>query len=86
MGKDKFTLLDENGMEREAELLNVITVDEQDYLLYSVVGDSDDAAICVAKIIHGEDSDEQLIDIEDVNEREKISKIIDELFDNFEGE
>ena len=86
MGKDKFTLLDENGMEREAELLNVITVDEQDYLLYSVVDDSDDAAICVAKIIYGEDGDEQLIDIEDVNEREKISKIIDELFDNFEGE
>ena len=86
MDKDKFTLLDENGMEREAELLNVITVDEQDYLLYSVVGDSDDAAICVAKIIYGEDGDEQLIDIEDVNEREKISKIIDELFDNLEEE
>ena len=86
MEDEKFTLLDENGIEREAEILNIITVDENDYILYSFDTGNDNIGICVAKIVYSEDGEENLIDIEDEEERKKVEQVVNELFDKLEEE
>jgi len=86
MEDEKFTLLDENGVEREAEILNVVTVDENDYLLYSFDTGNDNVGICVSKIVYSENGEEDLIDIEDEEERKKVEQVVNELFDKLEEE
>jgi len=86
MEDEKFTLTDEFGIEREADIHNVITVEGQDYLLYSLDTGNDNVGICVAKIVSLENGKEDLVDIDDPIEKEKVINVINELFDSIDEE
>ena len=80
---DKVTVLDEAGNEVEATIINVIEVNNQEYLLYSIDVNDDDANLYVNKIIRDENGEEDIVPIEDDIERnvvfEQIKKIMNEM-------
>ena len=81
--EDKVTVLDENGNEVEATIINIIEVNGQEYLLYSVDVNEEDANLYVNKIVKDENGEEDIVAIEDDTERnivfEEIKKIINEM-------
>ena len=80
---DKVTVLDEAGNEVEATIINVIEVNNQEYLLYSIDVNDEDANLYVNKIIRDENGEEDIVPIEDDIERnavfEQIKKIMNEM-------
>ena len=80
---DKVTVLDEAGNEVEATIINVIEVNNQEYLLYSIDVNDEDANLYVNKIIKDENGEEDIVPIEDDIERnvvfEQIKKIMNEM-------
>ena len=80
---DKVTVLDEAGNEVEATIINVIEVNNQEYLLYSIDVNDEDANLYVNKIIRDENGEEEIVPIEDDIERnvvfEQIKKIMNEM-------
>ena len=80
---DKVTVLDEAGNEAEATIINVIEVNNQEYLLYSIDVNDEDANLYVNKIIRDENGEEDIVPIEDDIERnvvfEQIKKIMNEM-------
>ncbi len=76
-----FMMLDENGVEREARILNKIEVDGQDYLIYALSISSSEDSVYVAKIVkNGED--EEIVSITDSEERERVNSIVIDLINN----
>lgn len=80
---DKVTVLDEFGNEVEATIINIIEVNGQEYLLYSVDVNEEDANLYVNKIVKDENGEEDIVQIEDDTERntvfEEIKKLINEM-------
>ena len=80
---DKVTVLDEAGNEVEATIINVIEVNNQEYLLYSIDVNDEDDNLYVNKIIRDKNGEEDIVPIEDDIERnvvfEQIKKIMNEM-------
>lgn len=80
---DKVTVLDEAGNEVEATIINIIEINNQEYLLYSIDVDDEDANLYVNKIIKNGNGEEDIVPIEDDMERnivfEQIKKIMNEM-------
>ena len=76
-----FMMLDENGVEREARILNKIEVDGQDYLIYALSISSSEDSVYVAKIVKNGD-DEEIVGITDSEERERVNSIVIDLINN----
>ena len=80
---DKVMVLDENGNEVEATIINIIEVNGQEYLLYSVDANSDEANLYVNKIIKDENGEEDIVPIESDVERntvfDEIKNLINEM-------
>lgn len=81
--EDKVTVLDEFGNEVEATIINIIEIEGQEYLLYSVDVNEEDANLYVNKIVKDENGEEDIVPIEDDAERnivfEEIKKLINEM-------
>ncbi len=80
-----FVMHDENGMEREARILNVIEMEGHEYLVYSLSVNEEEDAIYVAKIVKNGDN-EDITSIDDEVEREKVFSVIEEMFNSVEEE
>lgn len=76
-----FMMFDENGVEREARILNKIEIDGQDYLIYALSMSSSEDTIYVGKIIKNGD-DEEIVSITDSEEREKVNSVVIDLINN----
>lgn len=80
---DKVTVLDEAGNEVEATIINIIEINNQEYLLYSIDVNDEDANLYVNKIIKDENGKEDIVPIDDDMERnivfEQIKKIMNEM-------
>ena len=76
-----FMMLDGNGVEREARILNKIEVDGQDYLIYALSISSSEDSVYVAKIVKNGD-DEEIVGITDSEERERVNSIVIDLINN----
>ena len=80
---DKVIVLDENGNEVEATIINIIEVNGQEYLLYSVDVNGDEANLYVNKIIKDENGEEDIVPIESDVERntvfDEIKNLINEM-------
>ena len=74
-------MLDENGKEVEAEIINLVEINHQAYVLLSVSINDEDANLYVNKVVKGEDGEEDIVPIEDDNERELVFSSIKEMID-----
>lgn len=81
--QETFTMLDEFGQEQVATILNVVEINHQEYLVYSISKNEEEDSIYVKKIIKEPNGEENLISIEDEEEKrvvfESIQTIIEEL-------
>lgn len=72
---EKFTMFDENGIEREINILYELQINDNNYLIYSLARDNDNENVYASKIIiiNGE---EQLIDLETEEERQQVMNAV----------
>ena len=83
----KFKILDENNIEREADVVTVIEVEGKEYVVYSIDTDSENCDVLVSRlealnegyILLNNSGTDEIFDIEDEIEREKIHNIVNEL-------
>ena len=81
--EEKIMMLDEQGQEKEATIINIIEINNQDYLIYSISKNEDEDEIYVSKIIKDQNNNEDLVSITDESERrivyDTIRSLIDEI-------
>ena len=77
-------LRDEFGKQVEGKILNIIEIDDIEYLLYSVSTNDDEDAIYVKKIMKNADGEDDLVDINDLNEKNKVFDIVREYINSVE--
>lgn len=81
--QEKIMVLDEFGNEREAKILNVVEINNQEYLVYAVSQNDEEDGIFAQKLIKDQYGNEDIIPIQDEEEKrivfDAIREIIDEL-------
>lgn len=82
--EEKVMVLDEFGNEVEATIINIIEIDEQEYLLYSIPSNEDEEGIYVNKIVRDINGEEDLIPIEDEEEKKNVFDIVSEILDDLD--
>ena len=78
MDNNIIMLRDEFGNNVEGKVLNIIEIDDIEYLLYSVSANEEEDAIYAKKVVKNQDGEDDLIDITNVNEKNKVFDIIRE--------
>lgn len=84
MENNNIKLRDEFGNQVEGKILNIIEIDDIEYLLYSVSVNDDEDAIYAKKIIKNATGEDDLIDISDLNEKNKVFDIVREYINSVE--
>lgn len=80
--KETFIMKDENGNEKEAEIITVIEIDNKEYVIYAVNKNEESDNIFASRIIKDENGNNVIKSIENQEEKEKIFEIIKELLSN----
>ena len=81
MNEEVFMMFDEDGKEREARILNKLNINNQEYLVYALSISDDEDGIYASKIIKNGD-EEEIVNIDDVNEREMVNSYIMEIINS----
>lgn len=81
---DKFKVVDENGMEHNAEVVTAFSYKEREYLIYSVDKDEENTNILVSRLVKDEEGYDVLEDIEDDNERLEVQNVVKEILSSVE--
>lgn len=84
MENNNIKLRDEFGNQVEGKILNIIEIDDIEYLLYSVRANDDEDAIYAKKIIKNATGEDDLVDISDLNEKNKVFDIVREYINSVE--
>ena len=84
MENNTINLKDEYGNNLKGQVLNIIEIDEIDYLLYSVSTSPEEDSLYVKKIIKDENGEDDLVDITNEEEKEKVFSIIKEYINSIE--
>ena len=84
MDNNNIKLRDEFGNQVEGKILNIIEIDDIEYLLYSVSVNDDEDAIYAKKIIKNATGEDDLVDISDLNEKNKVFDIVREYINSVE--
>lgn len=84
MENNNIKLRDEFGNQVEGKILNIIEIDDIEYLLYSVRVNDDEDAIYAKKIIKNATGEDDLVDISDLNEKNKVFDIVREYINSVE--
>ena len=84
MENNNIKLRDEFGNQVEGKILNIIEIDDIEYLLYSVSVNDDEDAIYAKKIIKNATGEDDLVDISDLNEKNKVFDIVREYINSVE--
>ncbi len=79
---DLVVLTDENGEEHEFELVDVFDVDGREYAVLASTEDEDDEEAIVLRVEKDTDGNDQLVDIEDDEEWEKVAARWDEILED----
>ena len=69
---------DENGNLKDANLLNVVTIDNQDYALYYIENDNENSDLFASRVITDANNNKVFEDLKDNEEKAKIIKYIQE--------
>ena len=81
MNEDTFMMFDEDGKAREARILNKLNINNQEYLVYALSISDDEDSIYASKIIKNGD-EEEIVNIDDDNEREMVNSYIMEIINS----
>lgn len=84
MENETIKFIDDNGQEKEAVIINVIEVNNQEYLLYSIEENAEEDNLFAMKIIKKEDGEEDLLPITDPKEKDELTNTINRVLDNIE--
>ncbi len=79
MDENKFRIKIDD-VEREAELLKTVVVDDKNYAIYSVDNGDETSDILASQIIKNEDGSMMLVDLETDDERSKLKDIVTAMF------
>jgi len=79
MESKNIKVIDEHGIDRDANLILSMDVDGSDYAIYWIERDSENDNIFVSKLIKNLDNTSNMINIEDSMEKSKIVEIVKEL-------
>lgn len=79
MDENKFKIKIDD-VEREAELLKTVVVDDKNYAIYSVDNGDETSDILASQIIKNEDGSMMLVDLETDDERSKLKDIVMAMF------
>ena len=82
--QDMVVLLDENGNEVQGRIINIVEIDGQEYLLYSVDTNEDEENVFVNKIIKDVNGEDEFVAIEDEEERKYVFDTLKEMIDSIE--
>lgn len=74
-----FKVETENGQIKEAQLLNIVNKDNNEYAIYSIDNGNDTSNLYASQIIVDENGKSKLIDITDNKEKADIIQIIKEM-------
>lgn len=80
--KETFIMKDENGNEKEAEIITVIEIDNKEYVIYAVNKNEESDNIFASRIIKDENGNNVIKTIDNQEEKEKVFEIIKELLSN----
>lgn len=80
--KETFIMKDENGNEKEAEIITVIEIDNKEYVIYAVNKNEESDNIFASRIIKDENGNNVIKSIDNQEEKEKVFEIIKELLSN----
>ena len=72
-------VIDEHGIDRDAKIICKFTVDNNDYVLYSIERDGDNDNLFVSKLVNNNDGTSSMVNIDDSNEKLRINEIVKEL-------
>lgn len=81
---DKFKVVDENGIEHDAEVITAFTYKDKDYLVYSVDSDEENSNILVSRLVKDSEGYDVIEDIEDDSERQEIQTAVKEILSSIE--
>lgn len=79
MESKNIKVIDEHGIDRNANIIFSMDVDGSDYAVYWIERDSENDNIFVSKLIKNFDNTSNMINIEDTMEKGKIVEIVKEL-------
>ncbi len=80
--KETFIMKDENGNEKEAEIITIIEIDNKEYVIYAVNKNEESDNIFASRIIKDENGNDVIKSIENQEEKNKVFEIIKELLSN----
>lgn len=82
--QETFTMLDENGKERIARILNAVEINNQEYIVYAIEQNEEEDAIFASKIIKDEMGNEDIIPITDEEEKRIVFNAIREVIEDLD--
>ena len=81
---ETFIMLDEFGVEREARILNVVEINNQEYVVYAVSKNEEEESIFADKIIRDQNGEENIVSIEDEEEKRMVFDTIKEVIEDLD--
>ena len=75
----KFKIMDEQNIEREANLITIFENEGKEYAIYSIDRDMETVNIFVSRVEKDQSGNDVLKDIETPEEKQKIDNIVKEL-------
>ncbi len=82
--KETFTMLDENNIEREVQIITITEVKGQNYIVYAIEKNDTEDNIFVSRLVKDEQGNEKIEDIIDDQERSEVFAIVQDLINETE--
>lgn len=82
--EETFTMLDEFGVEREATILNIVEINNQEYVVYSISKNEEEESIFASKIIKDEKGNEDIVPISDEEEKRIVFDAIRDIINDLD--
>lgn len=79
-----FMMRDESGIEREARILNIVEINNQEYVVYAVSKNDDEESIFAQKIVRNQNNEEEIIPITDEEEKRIVFSSIKDMIENLD--
>lgn len=77
--KRNFIVQDENGMQSIAEILTMLEIDGNEYVVYSIDKDLENSDVYAAKVIKDQDNNDRIVSIENEEEKKKVFGIVEKM-------
>lgn len=82
--QETFMMIDENGQEKEAKILNLVEINEQEYIVYAISKNEKEDTIYVKKIIKDELGQDQVESIQNEEEKRIVLDTVRQIIENLD--